>query len=52
VDGTAVFGVIDGDGLPRALVTSDDERVVEWVDETIDAYRADAEPLDASMFVS
>jgi predicted transcriptional regulator len=50
VDDSAVLCVVDDDSLPRALVISGDKRVVEWVDETIDAYQAGAERIDPSSF--
>ncbi|WP_152421715.1 helix-turn-helix transcriptional regulator [Halogeometricum pallidum] len=39
------LGVGDGDGVPRALVETADERVRRWAEETYDSYRAGAEPL-------
>ena len=39
------IGVSDGDGVPRALVETDDERVRRWARETYDRHRSDAELL-------
>lgn len=44
-EGGVQVGVSDDDGVPRAMVETDDERVVRWANETYEAYRAGAEPL-------
>ncbi|MDS0293282.1 helix-turn-helix transcriptional regulator [Halogeometricum luteum] len=44
-EGDVQLGVGDGDGVPRAMVETADERVRRWAEETYDAHRTGAEPL-------
>jgi predicted transcriptional regulator len=46
VDDVVQVGVGDDDGVPRALVESNDEAVREWAAETYRRYRESARPLD------
>jgi predicted transcriptional regulator len=45
VDGVVQVGVGDDDGVPRALLESDDESVQTWAAETYRRYRESARPL-------
>lgn len=43
LDETVQIGVEDDDGLPRALLETDSQRVREWAREKYDRYKAEAE---------
>lgn len=45
---TAVINALDGSGVPRGIVETDDEVVRAWVEETIDVHKAEAEEITAS----
>lgn len=44
-DDCVQVGVSDGDGVPRALVETDDERVREWAGDLYERHRSEATPL-------
>jgi predicted transcriptional regulator len=51
IDGTVLVANADTDaGPPGAYIESDDPRVLEWADDLIASYRADAERLTADTF--
>lgn len=50
VDGRAVVGVLDENGVPCAHIESTNETVVDWADETFHQYRAGATPITDADF--
>ncbi|MFB6172369.1 MAG: helix-turn-helix transcriptional regulator [Haloarculaceae archaeon] len=46
VDGRVEIGVEDDEGMPRALIETESERVREWAAETVADYRQQAERYD------
>lgn len=47
---TAVITPLGRSGLPLGMIETDDEVVFEWVEATIDAYKADAEEITVAAF--
>lgn len=45
---TAVITPIDGSGRPLGIIETDDEVIRDWVEETIDVHKAQAEEITAS----
>lgn len=52
IDDIAVFMRFSTPGTPQAMIETADEAVRSWVDETIDAYQDDAEPVDPDTLTS
>ncbi|MDX1748305.1 MAG: hypothetical protein R3324_20410, partial [Halobacteriales archaeon] len=49
-ESTVFLGVVDDDGQLLALLETDDEAVLAWANDTIDAYRDESEPLTPDDF--
>ena len=50
IDDTACIGLSEN-GIPRAVLVSDDEEVRSWADDTFAEYRDRAEPVESATFV-
>lgn len=50
MDDIVGLGLEDDQGLPRALIETDDPSVRSWADSTISAYKRRSEPIDVDAF--
>lgn len=50
LDGGVGLGLEDDQGLPRALIETEDPSVRDWADSTITAYRRQSEPVNPDVF--
>lgn len=51
IDDLVLLCLSGGEGVPHAVIETDNETVREWAESTIDTYRREGEVLDPSLFI-